>query len=317
MRTVFLAAGAMALFFLSFPALAGELPGELDALEEHLDDEERLVEAARAFDLEQMERFEETLEAARDLQAEGETDAAQEKLAQALERRDLVRRAYEEVLAHHPENARAMMYLGDLLYDFYPEAEHEGVELWKEAVDIDPELADAHNSLGIHLCHVGEYEDGIHHIDKALELEPDNPDFLFNVTQLYMVHFPQVEEIKGWDRERVYETAMDMSRRATELRPEDYTLLKDYAQGYFSAENFGVEPDWSEAAKAWERAREHAPQEDVVFYTWLNEARAWERDGSPEEALRCAEEALELQPDSHAAQNLKERVRQDAEDGEG
>ncbi|MFP4172356.1 MAG: tetratricopeptide repeat protein, partial [Candidatus Hydrogenedentota bacterium] len=129
--------------------------------------------------------------------------------------------------------------------------------------------------------------------------------------------FPQVEEIKGWDPERIYETAMDMSRRAAEVKPDDYTFLQDYAQGYFSAENFGVEPDWSEAAQAWEQAREHAPREDVVFHTWLNEARAWERDGSPEEALRCVEEALELQPDSHAAQNLKDQVRQEAEGAGG
>ena len=317
MRMVFLTAGAMALLFFALPAPADELPEELEALEEHFEDEERLIEAARAFDLDQMELIEEKLEAARDLQAQGETEAAQDKLAEAMEQRDVIRRAYEKVLTHYPENARAMMYLGDLLYDFYPAEEHEGVELWKEAVDIDPELAGAHNSLGIHLCHMGEYEDGIYHIDKALELGPDNADFLFNVTQLYMIHFPQVEEIKGWDRERIYETAMDMSRRAAELRPDDYTFLQDYAQGYFSAENFGVEPDWSAAAEAWERAREHAPREDVVFYTWLNEARAWERDGSPGEALRCVNEALELQPDSHAAQNLKERVRQDAEDAGG
>ncbi len=317
MRMLYIAAGAMALVFPLFSAMADELPDELDALREHLDDEASLTEAARAFDLEQMEHIETILEGARELQAEGDTEAVQDKLAEAVERRDLVRRAYEEVLERYPENAAAMMYLGDLLYDFYPESGHEGVELWSQAVEIDPGLAGAHNSLGIHLCHVGQYEDGIHHIDTALELEPDNPDFLFNVTQLYMVHFPQVQEIKGWDRETIYKKAMEMSRRAAELKPDDYRFLQDYAQGYFSAENFGVEPDWAEAATAWERAREHAQHEDVVFYTWLNEARAWERGGSWDEALRCVEEALELQPDSHAARNLKDRVRQDAGNGGG
>ncbi len=292
---------------LAAPAAAADLPQALRALEELADDEDAFVRAVRDFDNTQRSLAEWDVDMAREHQAAGEEDLMDEKLASARERFELVRQAYDYAVERYPRNARILNYYGELEYDVFGD-EAKGVELWRTAANIDPDLPFPHNNLGIHYCHVGRYEDGLRHFDRTLELDPDNPDFLFNVVQIYLVHFHQVQEIKGWDREEIFERAMEKSRRATELEPEDYQILQDYAMNYFTAEDFGVDPEWDKAAEAWAAAREHADNEDAVYYTWLNEARAWLRHGDGDRARACLEEARVFHPDSGAVQQLLEQA---------
>ena len=102
---------------------------------------------------------------------------------------------------------------------------------------------------------------------------------------------------------------MRKSKGAARYAPNDYDLLTDYAVNFYAAENFDLEADWLEAAKAWEAARAKAMTDVQRFYTWLNEARAW---GFAEDWKRAAErvdEALKLRPDSESAQALLDRAR--------
>ncbi len=286
-----------------FAAADEELPEELENIEALFDDEEALVKAAREFHVTQKALAEADFDQAVELVEREERALAEEKYEEMWRRYGLVRRAYDEVLERYPKNPLALTYMGELLYDTYGE-EMEAVEMWRTAVSIDPDLSLAHNNLGIHYCHIGEYERGIEHLDRTLELEPENPDFLFNLAQIYLIHFRIVADLKDMTEKEVFEEAMEMSRKAVEIEPDDFELLQDYALNYFTAENFGVEVDWAEAARAWERAREVAETWDTTFYTWLNEARSWVRDGDHDRARECLEEALEINPNSEAAQSL-------------
>ena len=127
--------------------------------------------------------------------------------------------------------------------------------------------------------------------------------FLFNLTQFYLNHAPQIGELRGWKKEKVYKEAMKLSKKAASLSPEDFSLQKDYALNFFTAANFGVEADWKSSAKAWEAAREIADNDTDLFLTWLNEARAWIKAEENERAIPCLKEAITLHPDGQAARN--------------
>ena len=101
---------------------------------------------------------------------------------------------------------------------------------------------------------------------------------------------------------------MRFSKDAARYAPNDYVLLADYAVNFYAAENFDIEADWLEAAKAWEAARAKATSVQQRFYTWLNEARVLGMAGDWRRAGERSGEALKLRPDNESAQALLDRA---------
>lgn len=290
-----------------------ELPADLAFLKEVTADEAQLVKAMRDFDVKQTQTASQELDEVGYLKSIEQPEQAQLKMSQAQQRLAHVRTGYEYVLAHYRSNALAHTYYGELLYDYF--GAHDGaLRAWQLANSLDPKLGRPLNNLGLHYCHIGMYEQGLEALDTALELEPKNPDYLFNVTQIYLVHFPQVQKIRKWDKQKVYCQAMKLSKKAADYAPEDYELLQDYAVNFFAGEEvFDIRPDWKKAAKAWQRARPFARNNDETFYTWLNEGRVWLRDGNKKKAAQCFERGLALKPNSEVAQKLLTQTQQSNE----
>ena len=284
------------------------LPDELANLPALLGNEQRLVETVRQFDLLQQALAEWDRAMAQQLREAGDKDLAEEKIKQVRQRYQVVRTAYEYVLQHYRTNALATNYYAELLYDQFHETT-KAVQLWNVAAAVNPKLSQPYNNLGIHYFHIGEYRQGLKCYLTALELDPNNPDYLYNLAQAYLVHSPQIRQIRQWDAQRLYTEAMKLSKKAAENAPNDFEMLRDYALNFFTAENFGVRADWLEAAKAWQRARTQAPDKGALFYTWLYEARAWLRKPDQENAERCLKEALAIDPANKVAQGLLDKVK--------
>lgn len=209
-------------------------------------------------------------------------------------------------------NARVHNFNGTVNYDVRGK-ELEGVKEWHTAVSLDSKYSDPYNNLGMHYFHAGNYPLGFQNMDRALELEPKNPDYCFNMAQNYLIYRPQTEEHRGWDAKQVYKEAMKLSKKAAKLAPDDFEILQDYAVNFLAAENFGEEPDWKGAVKAWQAARKYAPEKVNVYFTWLNEGRAWRALNNMEEARRCFETALHHIPeniDKGVTQRLLNEVRE-------
>lgn len=300
---------AVAFAFLAVLGQPADTAGPLAHLQTLADDESALVEAVRKLDQREIRLAKWDMEMAEQHRVAGEAELADQKAAQARERLQRVAKAYEFVLERYPDNPRALNYYGELAYDYLGQ-DIEALRSWRRAVELDPNLAPAHNNLGIYYCHVGKYDEGFRHLDKALANDADNPDILFNMAQMYLVYFPEVERMYGKSRKEIYQEAMQFSKKAGELSPKDYELLVDYAVNHFAGPNFGVEVDWSAAAEAWERARVRAPNADQRFYTWLNQARALIRGEFWDRADKALRAALEIRPDSLAAQRLLDDVKE-------
>ena len=178
------------------------------------------------------------------------------------------------------------------------------VTLWKEALTLDEQLASAHNNLGIHYMHIGSYDTGLDHLDRAIALEKDNPDFCFNLAQMYLLYPQELERREGWKLEKIYREAMAYSKHAADLAKNDYDLLQDYAVNFFAASRFNVKADWNAAAQAWRAARAVARTTEERFYTWLNEGRVWIQAEKLDDARTCLKEALQIRPQSEVTRNL-------------
>ena len=291
---------------LSLAAHSAELPPALAHMETLEDDEAKLVDAVRGFDRLQCGLAEWDMELAEELALAGDQDLATEKMERAKERLALVEQAYDYALERYPNNGRALTYYGELIYDY--QGDHaKALMLWKKAAALYPTLSAPLNDLAIHYCHTGDVPRGLEYFDRALELEPEHPDYLFNACQIYLTRFPEVAKHYDWSLKKVYKTAMKMSRKAAELTNE-YDLIEDYAVNFFAAEHFQLDADWRTAARAWQWARDRARSEVEVFYTWLNEARVWIEEGNETKARACLEEALKLRPESEVAKNLMAKL---------
>lgn len=284
---------------------------ELAPLEALANDQKALVDATRRFDLQQQSLIDWDRSMASEYSNSGLPDLVATKGQDIRRRLALIREAWEFVLGYYPNNARANNYYGELFYDYLGD-QWKGLEYWKLAVKFDEDLGLAHNNLGLHYFHQGQYDKGLRHLGTALGLEPKNPDFLFNVAQIYLNYFPQLEKKYDMNRKKVYKEAIRMSRDAAKYAPDEFDLLQDYAVNFYAAENFGVEADWEEAAEAWEKARAYAPNAQSRFFTFLNEGRVWLRAKKPERAAVALEEAKRLRPDSEVTSQLLDQANREA-----
>jgi tetratricopeptide (TPR) repeat protein len=290
-----------------------ELQGLLDLLAQSMElgeglrAQDEVARALRRFDRLQQALADWDALMAEELAAKGQTDVAQSRLEQRKQRLELINKAYLAFLSYYPKHPRALNYYGEFLYDRKGDITR-AIQYWRWAEALDGEYSAPLNNLGIHYCHAGDYEWGLNYFDEAIEIDPDNPDYLYNLAQIYLINSPQVCKRNKWDKKRLYKEAMKLSAKAAKLAPDDLEIVQDYAVNFFAAENFGVEADWSDAAKAWQKARACARENDDIFYTWLNEGRVWIRENNTKRAAECLQTALTLRPDSDVAKRLLEKT---------
>ncbi len=291
--------------FIAAPAHAATVsfPDEVSYLNGLVNDEAKLVEAVRDYDVLQQALMSWDEDLAKTAAASRDQDEVRRRMDLIEQRKQLVGKIYSVLMEYYPRNARALNYYGEYLCDQRGEIAG-AIRMWKQSAAEDSDLSLPHNNLGIFYTHTGDYRRGLAEYKKAIELDPDNADFKFNLAQTYLINFPQVKEEYKWDDAKVFKEAMKLSREAAELRPTDYLLQQDYAVNFFAADRFGVTPDWKNAAKAWQHARKSATALDQVFYTWLNEARVWLEVPDYEHAVACLKEALKILPTNDVAQKL-------------
>jgi len=240
---------------------------------------------------------------------EGNKEGSKKEIERANAELLLARQAYESALQRYPGQAVLHNYYGELLFDRFDEQE-KGVAEWRKAIELDPRQSRAFNNLGIYLCHQGQYVDGLDNLDKALLLEPENPDYLYNIAQIYLAHWAKIMSIKKWTADELFKAAMKASEASARFAPTEYDLVSDYALNFFVAEQLGVTPDWEAAASAWGAARKLARNPEEEFNTWLNEGRVWYRADKPDKTEKCCDEALKIRPGSMVAEELKNIARE-------
>jgi tetratricopeptide (TPR) repeat protein len=141
---------------------------------------------------------------------------------------------------------------------------------WKEALELDPGDAKAHNNLGVLLLRKGRLEEGIAHFQKALEVNPEYGEALNNVGIALLKEGKSEEAIKHF-------------QKALEVNPLHAQLYLSLGEAFYSLGNY------PEALAHWRQGLRVEPDNRPL----LNQT-AWVLATCPKASVRNGSEALEL-----------------------
>jgi serine/threonine protein kinase/tetratricopeptide (TPR) repeat protein len=248
-----------------------------------------------------------------------------------LASRDSIERAisaFEEAVRQDQEYAMAWAALGgaySLKGSFLSiqDLVRKGVEMERRAVEIDPELADAHMWLGTALLGLGQVDDAIVSIDEAIRLEPENGQAYQALGRAYWAgkgdfaaaipafrkaielnpeagySYLQLGLLLAW--EGMYDEAEAICRRAVEL--QDRYISGNAGMQVVGANArlgyvFYLQGRYDEAIREYERglafvaSSDHALKERTSIEITMKIGAAYHRMGKAEEAARYFDRAL-------------------------
>jgi tetratricopeptide (TPR) repeat protein len=118
--------------------------------------------------------------------------------------------ALTSYLATGAESEQVLCFLGEC-YEYLGDIQ-KSVDYYRKALERDRNMADAYWGIGKILRKQGDYENAISTIDYALQIEPENPDYLITKGEIFM-------EIGSTN------AALDAFKTASELCPNDVEIL--------------------------------------------------------------------------------------------
>lgn len=157
---------------------------------------------------------------------------------------------------------------------------------FSNAVEANPDDAEAHNNLGQVLVRRGRAREAITHFDRAIAIAADRWAYHFNRARAY-------GELKQWPR------TIAGYRDAAGLFPEDYATQFNLGKA------LQANGDLPSAITAYQRAIELAPGQ-ADFH--LSLGLAFEAAQRPRDAAAAYKHFLELEPESPQAEKVKARI---------
>ncbi len=184
---------------------------------------------------------------------------------------------YEEYLRNYPNVAAGYvsyaLLLGNPLLD---EGKRAAVLLLK-ANSLDPNLAIVKNQLGKYLAEEGRPLEALNYFLAAVQLEPKEPLYHFQIGQLLSAAREDFLKSGEWSSAQI-ETAMrDAFEQATNLAPDNFAYAYRWAESYYDLEY----PEWAEALEVWraleKRGRSPIEKQTVQLHqaNILTEQKKW------------------------------------------
>ncbi|MFU8803565.1 MAG: HEAT repeat domain-containing protein [Bradymonadaceae bacterium] len=230
---------------------------------------------------------------------------------------------YERLLRLDPRDETYILSLGE--YYYQDGQRQKALDTWKKLVDSRLGKADGHARLGEILVDRGMVEQGIGHLQKALELAPDELRYRRMLAQAF-------ERGRRWDRaietweELLAEASqphmaseargriIDIHRRQNRLRARMRDFAEAFAQtepdmqsGYFLAESHLRLQEYDSAEEVFRRLLElERARGETGVQALLALERIYSQTAKFEEALKTLEEIVALRPDQ--ARDLYQRM---------
>ncbi len=199
--------------------------------------------------------------------------SAQINLAITLMKLDQPAEALELLKVVQPVDARLFALRADAQRACQRPA--AAVELYKKALEMDPDRVHAHTNLGPLLIALGRWDEALEHCQRAVELAPDRALPLMNLGRCHAA-LDQIEE------------AMACYASAHELDPRSLILAVNIAEVWLETGDLSEAQLWLDRALTID-------SEDLRALSTL--ARVWVQDERPEEALKLLEGLQERAPD--------------------
>jgi non-specific serine/threonine protein kinase len=248
-----------------------------------------------------------------------------------LASRDSIERAiaaFEEAIKQDAEYAMAWSALGgaySLKGSFLSIADliRKGVDMERRAIELDPDLPDAHVWLGAGLLNLGQIDDAIEAINHGIRLDPENGQAYQGLGRAYWVgkgdfaaaipafrkaielnpeagySYLQLALLLAWEGH--FEEAEKVSRRAVELQDQYISgnaglqvVGANARLGYV----FYLQGRYADAVREYERglafvsSSDHALKDRTSIEITMKLGAAYHRWGRPEEAARFFDRAM-------------------------
>jgi len=194
---------------------------------------------------------------------------------------------FKHALERDPNYARAYAGLGESYWRKY---EHTHASSWvalsrdacQRAVDLDKDLAIAHNCLGLVSDGTGEYQQAIDEFQHAANLDPSYDDALLGLASAY-------------DKLGRPEEAENYFKRAIQLHPQYWRGYSSLGNFYFNAARY------REAEEQYRRLTTLVPEGE---FGYSNLGAAYLAEGRYNDAAVQFKKALQLQSNATAYSNL-------------
>lgn len=125
----------------------------------------------------------------------------------------------------------------------------EAMRVFLEARKREPELAVIQQELGNCFAEEGEYKAALTCFLNAVELEPEQPVYHFQLGILLTVYKQEFSEMEEFSAAMLETQAAEAFARAHELAPQNRDILLAWGEALEEAES----PDWKNILQVWEK----------------------------------------------------------------
>jgi tetratricopeptide (TPR) repeat protein len=175
--------------------------------------------------------------------------------------------AYQDFVRAHPKNSRARVAYASFLGD--TKSEDAAEEQLDKALEIDTNNPAIYNNLANIYGHHGPVKKAFEYYAKASQLNPREPVYYHNLGTTVFLFRKDAKEFYNIDEQQVFDKAFELYSNAMRLDPDDFPLASDVAQTYYGVHPFRPE----EALKAWTNALSLASDEEERQGVYIHFAR--------------------------------------------
>lgn len=176
----------------------------------------------------------------------------------------------DRLATEFPRSAAAFYARGAIL-ERYGQS-NESLWCWRNCLELDPQIAAAHEQIAFVAMKRGEFEQAVDHLTQACELEPDLPEARLHLGKA-LLHLGRFEE------------AVSPLKRQTALRPEGVESWFRLGQAHLEL------GDFEEAQTCFQSAID---RHETSLPAWFGMAQVYERQGEALKARECRRRYLEL-----------------------
>ena len=193
------------------------------------------------------------------------SDKADADLGRRIHRRMApVRKAYEEFLQKHPAHAKARLTYGSFLNDLGEEDAAQAQ--WEKALALDPKNPDALNNLAGRYTEIGPPEKAFEYYTRAIGLNSSSPVYHVNFADALYVRRKAAMAFYHLDEQQVYARALACYSNAARLDATNYAFASKAAETHYTLKPFPAENALTAWTNALLRAQSQLEREDVYIH---------------------------------------------------
>jgi tetratricopeptide (TPR) repeat protein len=159
-----------------------------------------------------------------------------------------VDKAYQDFIQQNPTNSRARVAYASFLGD--TKSEDAAEEQLEKALEVDTNNPAIYNNLANIYGHHGPVKKAFDYYAKALQLNPNEPVYYHNFGTTVFLFRTDAKDYYGIDEQQVFNKAFNLYSNAMRLDPENFPLASDVAQTYYGTHPFRPQ----DALQAWTNA---------------------------------------------------------------